>query len=136
MSDAAQVQTPLLPNAGQIAEKGITSRVGSGEDLITLAEAARCLPKIDGQKVAISTIFRWCSTGLRGARLQHIRLGKKICTTRGALLRFFSHLTDLDDHRLPDTNFQRRILKRRPINSKQRLRALAEADAVLQRARI
>ena len=29
--------------------------------------------------------------------LEYVRVGRKICTTREALLRFFSDLADLDD---------------------------------------
>ena len=111
-------------------------RIGPDEELITLTEATRHLPKVDGKKVALCTLWRWCRLGLRGVFLEYVRVGRKICTTREALLRFFSELADLDDFIRPDTRSRPTALKRRPITSRQRQRALAEADAVLERAGI
>ena len=111
-------------------------RIGAEEQLITLAEAAKHLPKVDGKKVSVCTLWRWCRRGLRGAFLEYVRVGRKICTTREAMLRFFSELADLDDRIAPDTRSQPRVLKRPPLTSRQRQRALAEADAVLERAGI
>lgn len=107
----------------------------SNEDLLTLAAAARRLPRIDGRKIAIPTIWRWCRKGLRGVHLEYVRVGRKICTTHEALLRFFSALSALDKQTLPPgrPSF---LAGRKPVTAKQRLRALAEADAVLKRARI
>ena len=111
-------------------------RIGPDEQLITLAEATKHLPKVDGKKVSVCTLWRWCRRGLRGAFLEYVRVGRKICTTREAMLRFFSELADMDDRIPPDTRSQPRVLKRPPLTSRQRQRALAEADAVLERAGI
>jgi len=110
--------------------------IGSDEELITLTEATRRLPKVDGKKVSVCTLWRWCRKGLRGVFLEYVRVGRRICTTRQALLRFFSELADLDDRFQPDTRSKQASLKRPPITSRQRQRALAEADAVLERAGI
>jgi len=115
---------------------GIERRIGPTEELITLTEAAKHLPKVDGKKVSICTLWRWCRVGLRGMFLEYVRVGRKICTTREALLRFFSDLADQDEFVSPDTRSQPRFLKRSPITSRQRQRALAEADAVLEKAGI
>ncbi len=111
-------------------------RIGSNEELITLTEAAKLLPKINGKRPAICTLWRWCRKGLRGVFLQYIRVGRKICVTRRAMLRFFTELAQLDQRVPPDTRSQPRALKRRPITSRQRQRALAEADAILEEAGI
>ena len=111
-------------------------RIGPNEELITLTEAAKHLPKVDGKKVAVCTLWRWCRVGLSGMFLEYVRVGRKICTTREAMLRFFSDLADLDDFVSPDTWSQPRFLKRSPITTRQRQRALAEADAVLEKAGI
>ena len=108
-----------------------------GEDLITLAEAARRLPKIDGRKICSGTIWRWCRFGLRGVWLEYVRVGRKICTTREAMLRFFTRLAELDERIDADRYAKPASLKRslpRAITSRQRQRALAQADAVLERA--
>ena len=107
-----------------------------GQPLLTLAEAARRLPRINGKKVCVSTIWRWCRRGLRGVSLEHVRVGRKICTTHEALMVFFARLSELDKRIPPDTTSQPRVLRRRPITSRQRQRALAEADAILGRAGI
>ncbi|HOD84224.1 MAG TPA: DUF1580 domain-containing protein [Phycisphaerae bacterium] len=110
--------------------------IGPDEDLITLTEATKHLPKVDGRKVAICTLWRWCRVGLRGVFLEYVRVGRKICTTRQALLRFFSALADQDSRFAPDTRSRPRHANRRPLTSRQRQHVLAEADAILQRAGI
>lgn len=109
--------------------------LAEGEDLITLAEGARRLPRIDGKKVCVCTIWRWCKRGLRGVRLEYVRVGRKICTSQPALRRFFAELSALD-RQSPLTGRPKFLPKRNPITSRQRLRALAEADTVLERAGI
>jgi hypothetical protein len=114
----------------------IERRIGPTEELITLTEAAKHLPKVDGKKVSICTLWRWCRVGLRGMFLEYVRVGRKICTTREALLRFFSDLAEIDERIEPDRYAKPTHLNRTPITSRQRQRALAEADAVLERAGI
>lgn len=111
-------------------------RIGPDEQLITLTEATRHLPKVDRKKIAVCTLWRWCRIGLRGVFLEYVRVGRRICTTREALLRFFAELADLDERIAPGTCPAPPLLKRRPITSRQRQRALAEADAILERAGI
>lgn len=36
-------------------------RITAGEQLVTLTEAARLLPRVDGRKVAVCTLWRWCN---------------------------------------------------------------------------
>ena len=40
-------------------------RIGPGEKLITLGKAVKYLPKVNGKKPAISTLWRWCRKRLR-----------------------------------------------------------------------
>ena len=109
--------------------------LADGEDLISLAEAASQLPRIDHKKVPISTVWRWVRYGLRGVYLEHVRIGRKVCTSHQALIRFFAELSTLD-RKSPPPGQPGFTPKRRPISSRQRLRALREADAVLARAGI
>ena len=111
-------------------------RICTDEDLITLTEAAKCLPKVNGKKPAVCTLWRWCRKGLRGIFLEYVRVGRKICTTREALLRFFTDLAEIDERIEPDRYAKPTSLKRRPITSRERQRALAEADAILEEAGI
>jgi hypothetical protein len=46
-----------------------------------------------GKKLNQTTVFRWANPGVRGARLETIRFGGTLCTTRSALLEFFRRLT-------------------------------------------
>jgi hypothetical protein len=126
----------LLLDADQRTASVLKHRIGPTEVLITLTEAAKHLPKVDGKKVSVCTIWRWCRVGLRGIFLEYVRCGRTICTTREALLRFFSDLADQDEFIAPDTRSQPRFLKRSPITTRQRQRALAEADAILEKAGI
>jgi hypothetical protein len=67
------------------------------EDLITLREAARLLPRRRrGKKPHISCLYRWTTTGCRGVVLESVSVGGTRCTSRGALSRFFSRLSIAD----------------------------------------
>lgn len=64
------------------------------ETLVPLCKAAKLLPssrKSEGQHV--STLHRWARKGLRGVRLEVIRIGGTTCTSREALGRFFAALS-------------------------------------------
>ena len=114
----------------------IERRIGPEEELVTLTEAAKRLPKVDGKKVSICTLWRWCRMGLRGVYLEYVRVGRKICTTHQALLRFFSGLADLDERAVSAARPKLPSLKRTPVTSRARQQALAQADAILEKAGI
>jgi len=59
------------------------------EHLATLNEARMWLPTTPD----VSTLFRWCSRGVRGVRLESIQIGGRRCTSREALARFAEQLT-------------------------------------------
>jgi hypothetical protein len=67
-------------------------------------------------------------------RLGKVAMGSKVCTSKEALQRFFDALVAMDRRRPPAATTQPRVLSRRPITSRARQRALANADTVLQRA--
>lgn len=66
-------------------------------DILSLADAAKRLPRFNGRRVHVSTIWRWASHGLRGIRLETTRLGGRACTSLTALRRFFDALSDVPD---------------------------------------
>ena len=137
MSDAAnetQADEGQAPANGHQGRPGPARRISPDEKLITLTEATRHLPKVDGKKVSVCTLWRWCRKELRGAFLEYVRVGRKICTTREAMLRFFAELADLDERIDADRYAKPASLRRTPITSRQRQRAIAQADAVLERA--
>jgi hypothetical protein len=124
------------PAGSASLRQGYGRLISPDEELVTLTEATKHLPKVDGKKVSVCTLWRWCRLGLRGVSLEYVRVGRKICTTREALLRFFSELADLDNCVQPDIRSRPAALRRSPITSRERQHALAEADAVLERAGI
>lgn len=64
------------------------------EHLITFKELAESLPRRRGDRpIHLSTIHRWRSRGLKGIRLEAIRIGGSWCTSREAFGRFASRLT-------------------------------------------
>ena len=53
-----------------------------------------CIPRRRrGRKLHKSTAFRWANPGVRGIRLEVLRIGGTLCTTVPALQRFFERLT-------------------------------------------
>lgn len=63
----------------------------SSEKLISLAKASRLLPRFDGKKHPHpSTLWRWCTRGLDGVKLDHVHVGRRICTSAEALDRFLN----------------------------------------------
>ena len=106
------------------------------ETLLSLTEAAKVLPKINGRKPAVSTLWRWCRRGLRGVHLEYLRVGRNIVTSPQALHRFFAALAAADEQ-LENQSFAKpKCLQKRGISSKARLQSLEQADAILERAGI
>jgi hypothetical protein len=73
------------------------------EEILTLSQAAKRLPRLrDDRPVAPSTLWRWATAGLRGIRLETIRVGGATCTSREALGRFLDALNgrpaQIDSH--------------------------------------
>ena len=66
------------------------------ETVVSLTEATKVLPKVNGKRPSISTLWRWCRKGLRGVHLEYIRVGRNIATSREALNRFFTALAEAD----------------------------------------
>ena len=82
----------------------MTGRIGPDEKLVTLTEATRHLPKVNGKKPAVCTLWRWCRKALREQYLEHVRVGRKICASHQALTRFFAELSALTDRALPQAS--------------------------------
>lgn len=57
-----------------------------GPDCLTLNDAAKLLPR----RPAFSTVWRWCTVGVAGVRLQTIHIGRQRFTSREALREFFA----------------------------------------------
>lgn len=70
----------------------------TNESLISLAQAAEFVPRRpNGKKTHVSTIYRWFGRGIRGERLECLRVGGRLCTSTEALQRFFDRLSHAHD---------------------------------------
>ena len=105
------------------------------ETVVTLPEACRKLPTIDGRKMHVSTLWRWARKGVRGIHLEHIYLGRRLCTSEEALTRFVNALAETDATLGGSSSQDSPVLgTRTPQNH--RARAIAEAEASLEQAGI
>ena len=59
------------------------------EKLLTMTDAAAICPPVNGKKRNHVTVWRWQKFGLDGVKLEHVRVGRNVCTTEGALSAFF-----------------------------------------------
>jgi len=74
------------------------------ENLVTLSEAARGLPgRRQGKRIHPSTVYRWAVRGIRGHRLEVVRIGGTVYTSCEALQRFAERLTAAPDGFPPTT---------------------------------
>ena len=69
------------------------------EHLLSFREAARLLPSSHSNKtVHISTLHRWSTHGIRGVRLETIKVGGARKTSREAIQRFVEALSASDSN--------------------------------------
>lgn len=107
---------------------------------LTLSDAARSLPPIDGKRPHASTIWRWCREGVlarNGQRvcLHHVRMGRRILTSASALAKFSRELAEADaEYFAPRT--RRGAKTPRPRSDAKRRKAIDRADAELVTAGI
>jgi hypothetical protein len=66
----------------------------SQEMIVTLSRAGQYIPVLRGRKRPHSaTLYRWAQRGLRGVRLETIRIGGTLCTSAEAIQRFCDRLS-------------------------------------------
>lgn len=64
------------------------------EELLSLTDAARRLPhRRAGRPTHVATLFRWAKRGVRGVRLETVRIGGCVCTSSEAITRFIERLS-------------------------------------------
>lgn len=102
------------------------------EDIVSLTEAMKVLPRVNGKRPAVCTLWRWCRRGLRGVHLEYIRIGRGIATSRQALNRFFTALAEKDEP-LASPPVVRQFPR---VTSRSRQLAIQEAERVCQEAGI
>ncbi len=103
------------------------------EELLTFSEAAACLPRIKGKKIAISSVWRWARKGIKGVRLECVRVGGRFFTSKEALERFAKKLAKIEP-----AGYDRRTKTHPPRTrtAKQRQRDIERAEKELTEAGI
>lgn len=71
------------------------------ETYLTLREIADVLPRVGGKKIHLSTLHRWTIHGARGVKLETVRLGSRVLTSREAVGRFVAALSALPPRARP-----------------------------------
>jgi hypothetical protein len=66
------------------------------EQLISLKEVPKHLPRRNGKRTHYSTVFRWATRGARGRKLESVLLGGVRYTSLEALGRFAASATMVD----------------------------------------
>ena len=91
------------------------------DDVVTLAQAAKLLPKRRGNKRPhVSCVYRWTTSGCKGVTLESVQVGGTRCTSRQALARFFERLSQVK-HGVP-RSVASSVSRRRIEEASQRLR--------------
>ena len=81
----------------------------SHEQVLTLRDATRFLPRYrKGRRVHVATLYRWASAGIRGIRLETLKLGGRIVTSEEALQRFADRCSSADPIRKAHSSRKRR----------------------------
>ena len=66
----------------------------TSDELFTMKAVAKMLPSgRAGKRVHFATVWRWAEHGLRGVKLETVRIGNTRYTTREALNAFVEHLS-------------------------------------------
>jgi hypothetical protein len=106
------------------------------EELLTLEEAKRVIPRRRGRRPSVPTLWRWCRKGIRGISLEYIRVGRNIVTSKEALSRFFQGLAQ-SDAPLSEPPFAP-TRQPKPLGTSRAAReaSLREADRILDEAGI
>ena len=99
------------------------------EPKLTLTQARNTL---DGRP-SVAALWRWCRKGLRGVKLEYLREGRRIVTSRAALDRFFQRLTELDQSAAASAAVQ---AGPKPRAASDRARCVARAERELALAGI
>jgi hypothetical protein len=99
----------------------------SSEQILTLTEAAKRIAPIGGKSPHPSTLWRWGLKGVRGVKLEILRIGGRIVTSMEAVERFSERLAEL-----PPPTRERKALPKCRRTEKQRARAIAQSRDALK----
>lgn len=62
---------------------------------MSLSAAARTLPQVNGKHISVCSLWRWCTKGIRGVKLEYRTLGRRILTSSEWLDAFGKALAEL-----------------------------------------
>ncbi len=100
------------------------------ERLYTFSEIAAVLPRINGKKIHVSTLHRWCRRGVRGVQLEFRMLGGRMLTSVEAVERFSRQLAECERQPRP---YARRSTRE---DSRRREERINQAQRILDEAGI
>lgn len=83
----AELDRKTLSNAESVVGRVLT------EDVLTLAQARSEFSQIAGRRPDKGTICRWVHRGVGGVKLDAVRVGSQLLTSKQALHRFISART-------------------------------------------
>lgn len=63
------------------------------EDILTIHDARKEIASITGQRPDISTMTRWIHRGVGGTKLDAVRIGRQLITSKQAITRFIETRT-------------------------------------------
>lgn len=71
------------------------------DNALTLDQIAEIASPRD-HKLSRTTVYRWCKIGIGGVRLQYVKLGRRMLSSKRALNQFMQQLQEQDDFEWPD----------------------------------
>ena len=95
------------------------------EQLVRISDVPKHLPpRPTGKRVHISAVYRWLLRGIRGVRLESLKIGGTTYTSKEALQRFADRLTGPPAD--PDTTSATTLTRQKQID-----RAAKQVEAIL-----
>jgi len=95
------------------------------EELVPIRNVPKHLPpRPTGKRVHISAVYRWLLRGIRGIRLESLKIGGTTYTSKEALQRFADRLSNTSH--APDTTPATTLTRKRQID-----RAARQVEAIL-----
>lgn len=82
-----------LADCGGVASSAVAQVDVLDEQIVTLKEACKLLPRRNGRRMHVATVYRWSVAGVRGVVLETIQVGGARCTSLEAIRRFCEELT-------------------------------------------
>lgn len=106
------------------------------EDLISLTEATEHYPKVRGKRPHVSAVWRHARVGIKARngeriKLEHIRFGGRVYTSREALRRFGQRVAEADAQHFDSRSAAEVSIGERPTPPKRREKQVRDAERFL-----